>query len=870
MDLRGLGLSDDDLRALGYDVKSKPGSGGGPGREPRGRPGPADERPVREVPAPKRWAPATRTWLTSLLVLTATAWAAGSGRWLPDPAPVTAPDTEFSSGRALAELVQVARAPRPTGSPESERVRDYLLGRFRSLGLDAEVQSSTSFVRDVALVRSATVRNIVARLPGTEPTGAILLTAHYDTPPHSPGAGDGGIGVATVLEAVRALRAAPPLRNDVIVLLSDGDELGQLGARAYAANQSSGHPPGDSSGNSSDNAPIDAWSVAVVVSAESRGVSGPAVWLETGADNGPRVQMLADGEPRPAALSLARSVRGLALESAESDPLLAEGVPGMTLATLGGAALQHQPGDRRERVSEASLQHGGRQLLELTRSLGQVDLRRDLAGADRVYLSLPRIGAVHYPRIWVLPTTLALLAFWTLAGLILRGRRATPRGVGLAVAAGAGVVAASAAVARTARDLAIPMHPEYGTLRTAFYEDGPYVLAVVALALACGSLIYAVTKRWARSDEMVFGGLLVPLAYVCWLTIAEPFAAPALQLPLAAAMLAGALVIVLGPYRARTVWTWAALLVLTASALVLAVPSVELLAAVWTFRSATLVGAVAGLGVLLLWPLMERLVMPRMWWTPVAAVGAAAVLVGLTAPALRDLTDHPLPTTLVYLTDEPVLAALAPVQGVDAAFDSARVRSMAGRWVTVPGPGEEWARSWAGDPATGEAGVLLLGADSLFEVIGTAPVSEIAPPRVRVTAITDDGAGRRVQLAVLAGLVGEMTGIHVPEGAPASIVGVGGATWQIGDTPVRSLVHWGVPTTPELRVAVAVPSAATVLDLVVLEHSLRPREVIGSYFFQRPDSMVANVATGSDRAIQRTRLRVPLVAPEPIPQQLAP
>jgi hypothetical protein len=430
----------------------------------------------------------------------------------------------------------------------------------------------------------------------------------------------------------------------------------------------------------------------------------------------------------------------------------------------------------------------------------------------------------------------------------------------VAVAAGAAAVAAPAALARTLRELAIPLHPEYGTLRTAFYDDGPYVLAVVVLALASGSLIYAVAKRWARSDELVFGGLIVPLGYACWLTVAEPFAAPMLQLPLAAALLAGALVIALGPYRARTVWAWAALLALSALVLLLAVPSIELLAAVWTFRSATSLGAVAGLGVLLLWPLMERLVMPRIWWTPLAGVGVAAALVALTHPALGDPSEKPVATTLVYLTDEPVLAPITAA-GAPVASDGARIRSMAGKWLTVPGPGEAWARSWAGEAAAGptDPGVLLIGADSLFEVIGTAPVAELAPPRVLVTSIVEDGAGRRVELALHPGLSGEMTGVHIPEGAPASIVGVGDASWQVGNAPVRSLVHWGAPATPELRLGVVVPSATTELTLVVLEHNLRPREVIGSYFFQRPDSMVANVVTGSDRAIQRTRLRVPLV-----------
>lgn len=854
MDLRGFGLSDEDLRQLGYDVKQKPGSDRRPGRARLGSgrgSGPKAGRPeegprgAARGPAPaKRWAPATRTWLTSLIVLSAVAWASGSGRWLPEPVPVAAPDTSFSSGRAMAQLVDVAQEPRPTGSPAHDRARTYLLGRLRSLGLEAEVQTATAFVRDSGLVSSATVRNVVARIPGTESTGAILLTAHYDTRPHSPGAGDNGIGVAALLEVVRALRVGAPLRNDVVVLLADGEELGRLGSRAFAA-RDFGHGE-----------------AAVVLSVEGRGVTGPAVWFEAGPANGALVRMIADVEPRPTALAVARSLRSVAVESAVPDGLRAAGVPAVSFATLGDGALQHQRRDERARVSEASLQHGGRQLLALTRSLGGIDLRSELAGPERVYLSLPRIGAVHYPRSWVLPTTLALLALWVLVGLVLRGRRATRFGVAVGFAAGAATVAACAAAARAMLNLSAPWHPELGTLSTAFYEDGVYVLAAAALALACGSLLYAVLRRWARSDELVFGALVAPLLCACWLTFADPFAAVALQLPTAVALLSGGLFISLGPNRARTGWAWGMLLLLSALALALAVPSVELLSAAWTFRAATQLGAVMGLCALLLWPLMDRLLMPRVWWTPLVAVGAAVALVAPTHPMLRSATEHPVPTTLVYLTDEPVIA---PIGSHAASLDpdSARPRSMAGRWLTVPGTGEEWARSWAGEPATGptDPGVLLVGADSLFEVIGTAPVSELLPPRITVTSIVADGAGRRVELAVWSGLFGEMTGIHIPEGAPGWLVGVGDARWGGEGAPVRSLVHWGAPATPELRVHVQVAPGDSELSLTVLEHHLRPREVVGSYFFQRPDSLVPDLAMGSDRAIQRTRVRVPLGEP---------
>jgi len=853
MDLRGLGLSEEDLRALGYDVKRKGGSR--PGQAQEGRPG--EDRPGRPAPPapPRKWAPATRTWVTTVAVLVAVGWASSSDRWLPAPAPTAAPDTAFSSGRAMAQLVDVAQSARATGSPENERVREYLVGRLRSLGLEARVQTATAVAREADMVTSATVRNVVARVPGTGSTGAVLVTAHYDTSPLSPGAADDGIGVATVLEVVRAVLAGPTLRNDVVVLLTDGDELGGLGSRAFAEAHEAANE------------------ATVVLSVEARGASGPAIAFETGGGNAALVQALATADPSPTAFSLARALRAHAAESAGVDsasfgPLVGEGIPGLALTSLGDAERQHQPQDIRARVSEQTLQHGGGQLLAMTRALGQMDLREELARSDRVYLTVRPFGLFHYARNWVLLTTLALLAFWTLAGLVLRGRRATRLGVGIGAATGGAMIAAAAAIARTTRDLTADLHPEYGVLWTAYYDDAPHVLAVLVLTVAAAALLHALARRWARPDEIIFGGLTIPLLYAVWLSFTQPFAAPALQLPLATAMLGGAVVIFVGPNRARSAWTWAALLVLTAIGLALAVPSVELLAGALTLRSAGQIGAVLGLAALLLWPLMDRLLLPRWWWTPTAGIAAAAALVATTLPMTRDPDENPVPTTLVYLADEPVSAATpALARAAGLPVDTSRVRSMAGKWLTVPGPGEEWARSWAGEPARGstDPGLLLLGpADDRYVIVGTAPVTELVPPVASVRAISPEGAGRTVDLVVERGLPGEMLGVHLPDDVPGRLVGVEGARWSPG-SDVRSLVHWGTPAagTGSVRIAVHVDPDVAELDLVIVEHRLRPREVVGNYFFQRPDSMVANGAVGSDRAIQRTRLTVPIVAPEP-------
>ena len=53
---------------------------------------------------------------------------------------------------------------------------------------------------------------------------AVALVAHFDSDPTTPGANDDAAGVAAILETARVLLSGPPLRNDVILLFTDGEE----------------------------------------------------------------------------------------------------------------------------------------------------------------------------------------------------------------------------------------------------------------------------------------------------------------------------------------------------------------------------------------------------------------------------------------------------------------------------------------------------------------------------------------------------------------------------------------------------------------------------------------------------------------------
>lgn len=111
--------------------------------------------------------------------------------------------------------------PRPVGSKDHLRAREYLAQRLRDLGL------APAFGTDLVLPYSLLFANIVARLPADKPPAAhgttILLGAHYDTCDETPGANDNAAAVAIVLEATKHL-ALRPIARDIIVAFFDAEE----------------------------------------------------------------------------------------------------------------------------------------------------------------------------------------------------------------------------------------------------------------------------------------------------------------------------------------------------------------------------------------------------------------------------------------------------------------------------------------------------------------------------------------------------------------------------------------------------------------------------------------------------------------------
>jgi len=202
--------------------------------------------------------------------------------WPPKAVSALSPPTVFSAERAMKHVEVIARNPRPIGSAEHDRVRDYIVAQLKAHGFETAVTTATALGRpEYRPFRVPTVQNITGRLRGTGNGKAVMLVAHYDSVPTGPGASDDGAAVAALLETARALKAGPPLTNDIIILLTDGEEIGLMGASAFV-DERRGAIDGE-----------------VVFNFEARGTSDQSVMFETSEKNDWLIQEFAKASPAP-------------------------------------------------------------------------------------------------------------------------------------------------------------------------------------------------------------------------------------------------------------------------------------------------------------------------------------------------------------------------------------------------------------------------------------------------------------------------------------------------------------------------------------------------------------------------------------------
>ena len=541
---------------------------------------------------------------------------------VPAPVPASAPATAFSSERAMLQLRKIASTSHPAGSAANAAVRAYLVAQLSALGLAPQVHQGTGIRTRSGIPAGGPMHNVVVRLPGTTPGKALLLAAHYDSAPLSLGAADNGASVAAILETLRAIKAGAPLRNDVIVVFTDGEEAGLLGAEAFVSG--------------------DTWAkqAGMVLNFDYRGNSGPMLMFETSNGNGRLIAGLKTA-PHPLGNSLMYEVYKRMPNDSDMSHLRQLGVPGMNFGAIEGLTHYHTALDRPDLFSEASLQHQGDTMLALVRHFGAIALDT-LGAADDVYFDAAGIGMASYPLAYVLPLgALGALIFGATLWLGKRNAALRPRRV---LGAALGLLLASmvlAAIAQLVWFVIGKVHPDYALLLQGdTYNSRWYLPAFCALTIGLFTLGLARVGAWLTAAEQGMGAAALWVVLLLAVSVALPGASFLLLWPLVGVLLA-ALVLLL-PWAARQ-------------------PN--------TVRAAILLLGAAP-GVILFAPFVRQIYIALTPQLPGVPMLLLALLLGLLSPLLGLVSSRrSVPLALLA-----TFAACLLVAGVNAGFSQERPR----------------------------------------------------------------------------------------------------------------------------------------------------------------------------------------------------
>ena len=679
---------------------------------------------------------------------------------LQPPAPVSAnaPLTVFSAERALVHVSAIANQSRAVGTPGHFAAQQYLLDTIATLGLEPEIQATTTVQRwpQATQFGIGSVENILVRLPGTDSTGAIAINGHYDSGSNTPGAADCGACVGALLETLRALRTGPPLQNDVIFVFADSEENGDLGAHAFTTQ----HP----------------WQqdVRLAFNLEATGNAGPNLLYSTHRHNYPVIAGFIRAAPHPIAhsfaIAFARWMPSLRL-GCDLEEYLDRGSAGLGFALTGNTTGYHTAVDNVSMLSQRSLQHEGETTLALVRYFGGRDLTKLVSSQDAVYFNLLPQVVVYYSTAWVMPLIAAvLLIYGFVIGLGLRSQQLTIAGISWGAIAFVASTAVTLMVATALWWGIKTANPNLQVVMVGHYRTTDYFLGLALFAVALMTALQVWLRKWMRGNDRTAGALLIWLALMLLSGVMAPFASYLFMFPL----LFGTLLLGWQMRPAFRSGSWQHILYLT---------------------------LVAFSGMLLLLPAMAHptlaILMRFEAFAPLPLLALALVfvlvLMGLLVPHVELLTDKKprwiLPG-LLLLASITVLTLATLTSGFDARHP--RPNSIAyvlnldsgkAAWVSVDHRLDDWTEQFFPDPVESQTYEFFPGVH-VRAFTTTAPNLSLAAPKV---ILLDDSrrdtTTRFLQLRLSSPRQAVNLNVQLTAVGPIEAATVNGKTIQLNELP---------------------------------------------------------------------------------------
>ncbi len=440
-----------------------------------------------------------RLWATLPLIFLAVIW---SYRSLMPTNGNTSVEQEFgfSTDKALTHVEVISKQPHGVGFPAHEIVRAYVVGELEKMGLEVSLQEGYTS-GDWANYSKAV--NIVARIKGSGDGKALLLLSHYDSSPHSAlGASDAGSGVATILEGIRAYLAKKVTpKNDIIIVITDAEELGLNGADLFANR----HP----------------WTkdVGLVLNFEARGSGGPGyMFMETNRGNERLIKEFITANPKfPVTNSLAYSIYKLLPNDTDLTVFREDqDIEGFNFAFIDDHFDYHTVRDSYTRLDRNSLTHQASYLMPLLIHFSEADLNSLKSLNDYIYFSIPVFTLVTYPFDWIWPMWfLGLGIFAVLLILGFRNGSLHLKEVSLGFIPMLVSLLINGILGYFAWSMITTLYPGYKDILQGFpYNGHTYILALSLISLATCFLAYHKFKKLSIPNLLVAPAIL--WLVICW------------------------------------------------------------------------------------------------------------------------------------------------------------------------------------------------------------------------------------------------------------------------------------------------------------------------------------------------------------------
>ena len=369
--------------------------------------------------------------ILSLCLLIAVMLAAYHGVRMVKPAGLTNADMHDAGYlNVKQDLGVIAAHPHPAASPRQAEVRRYLQETISAMGyrvveqpftftitdmvsqqerlyanlnepqrkaFDAElarVGAAGSFEKEVRIrsglqdgERGQGTNLIVTHtVPGA--TGTVLLMAHYDSVGTAPGASDDGMAVACLLPLMRETTSHSDVKNNVIFLLPDGEELGLLGAKHFVSQLS----------------PAERNAIGLVVNFEARGNRGVPLLFETSPKNNRLINVLNNGVKDIIAFSFTPLIYQMLQNDTDMTAFKPYNVTGLNFAVVEGFEHYHHMSDTVENLPPETLFRYQKMVRDVGQySIHDVDVSTLSANEDAVYFPLP------FGKLLVMPLMAAYL-----------------------------------------------------------------------------------------------------------------------------------------------------------------------------------------------------------------------------------------------------------------------------------------------------------------------------------------------------------------------------------------------------------------------------------------------------------------------------